>query len=442
MAGHLIRGARLLTLDGDDRGLETGDVLIEGNHIADIGPSVPAGDAEVIDGRDLIAMPGLVDTHRHCWGSMLRGGACYGNLGDYFGKVVFTYGAAFTPSDNYTSVRLGMAETVSGGITAIHAWEHNLHTPEHARATLQALRESGMRGRFSYGPSADPEDPRSFAQGSETIDFEDVLRFRDEEFSGPGRFDLGIAARGVEFSQEDVWKREFAFAREHGLPITAHSMMTPHDIEQHRSVQVYRDHDALGPDLQLVHCIRVNEEEIGWLADSGTHVSISILSNLRCGMGLPPVLAMTRAGVAVALSLDTMAAGDNADMFATMRITMGIERAKADDGAAYQPIEVLGQATAAGARYLGLHNDLGVLRKGALADVILLRATDLNMAPLNVTDGQVVLCAQPSNVDTVFIDGQLRKRNGELLGIDTAAIVRDATAAVAGLRERVGVPLT
>ena len=168
---------------------------------------MPAGDAEVIDGRDLIAMPGLVDTHRHCWGSMLRGGACYGDLGDYFGKVVFTYGAAFTPSDNYTSVRLGMAETVFGGITAIHAWEHNLQTPEHARATLQALRESGMRGRFSYGPSADPEDPRSFAQGSETIDFEDVLRFRDEEFSGPGLFDLGIAARGVEFSQEDVWKR-------------------------------------------------------------------------------------------------------------------------------------------------------------------------------------------------------------------------------------------
>ena len=111
-------------------------------------------------------MPGLVDTHRHCWGSMLRGGACYGNLGDYFGKVVFTYGAAFTPSDNYTSVRLGMAETVSGGITAIHAWEHNLHTPEHARATLQALRESGMRGRFSYGPSARTEDPRSFARAA------------------------------------------------------------------------------------------------------------------------------------------------------------------------------------------------------------------------------------------------------------------------------------
>jgi 5-methylthioadenosine/S-adenosylhomocysteine deaminase len=439
MGSFLVRGAHLLTLDGDDRGLHTGDLLIDGDRIAGIGPSLPAGGAEVIDGAGMVAMPGMIDTHRHCWGSMLRGGACYGNLGDYFGKVVFAYGAAFTPEDNYTSVRLGMAESVAGGVTAIHAWEHNLQTPEHARATLQALRESGMRGRFSYGPSADPQDGRSFAQGTETIDFDEVLRFRDEEIAGGGRFDLGIAARGVEFSREEVWTREFAFAREHGLPITAHAMMTPHDIEQHRSVAVYRERDALGPDLQLVHCIRVDEEEIGWLADSGTHVSISILSNLRCGMGLPPVLAMTRAGVAVALSLDTMAAGDNADMFATMRITLGIERAKADDGAAFQPVEVLHQATTAGARYLGMGDRLGVLREGALADVVLLRATDLNMAPLNVTDGQVVLCAQPSNVDTVLIDGELRKRHGELVGVDTAALVRDATAAVAALRDRVGV---
>src|SRR3954466_14038717 len=442
MGSYLVREAHLLTLDGGGSGLETGDILIEGRHIADIGRSVSAEGAEVIDGRGMIAMPGLIDTHRHCWGSILRGGACYGNLGDYFAKNVFTYGAAFSPEDNYTSIRFGMAEAVDSGITAVHAWEHNIQTPQHARASLQALRESGMRGRFSYGPSADPQSPRSFVQGSDTIDLDDILRLRDEEFSAPGRFDLGIAARGVEFSQEPVWKREFAFAREHGLPITSHSMMTPHDIEHHRSVRVYRDNDALGPDLQLVHCIRVDEEEIAWLAQTGTHVSISIMSNLRCGMGLPPVLAMTRAGVAVSLSLDTMAAGDNADMFATMRITMGIERAKADDGSAYQPIEVLGQGTAAGARYLGLHNGLGVLRKGALADVILLRATDLNMAPLNVTDGQVVLCAHPSNVDTVFIDGELRKRGGELVGIDTAAIVRDATTAVAGLRERVGVPFT
>ncbi|MBV8992061.1 MAG: amidohydrolase family protein, partial [Solirubrobacterales bacterium] len=306
MGTYLIRGAHLLMLDGGNGELVVGDVRIEGRHISAIGSALSSEGAEVIDATGMIAMPGLVDTHRHCWGSILRGGACYGDLAAYFATNVFTYGAAFTPEDNYTSIRFGMAEAVDSGITAVHAWEHNIQTPQHARASLQALRESGMRGRFSYGPSADPESPRSFAVGTETIDFEDVLRLRDEELSRPGRFDLGVAARGVEFSREVVWKAEFAFAREHILPITAHSMMTAHDVEERRAVQIYHENDALGPDLQLVHCIRVNEEEIGWLAASGTHVSISILSNLRCGMGLPPVLAMTRAGVAVALSMDTM----------------------------------------------------------------------------------------------------------------------------------------
>ena len=144
-------------------------------------------------------------------------------------------------------------------------------------------------------------------------------------------------------------------------------------------------------------------------------------------------------GVPVCLSLDTMAASDNSDMFNAMRITMGIERARADDGKVYQPQQVLRQATSEAAAILGLEQ-VGQLREGWRADVILLRADDLNMAPLNVLDGQVVLAAQPSNVDTVFIDGMPRKRHGEMIGVDTRALVRDATRAVEALKERVGVP--
>jgi 5-methylthioadenosine/S-adenosylhomocysteine deaminase len=441
MSAYLVRDAYLLTMDGDDTGLRVGDVRIEGERIAGVGPGLEADGAEVIDGRGMIAMPGFVDTHRHMWAAMLRGGACYGDLGDYFGTVVFTYGAAFTPEDTYRSVRFGLAESVDAGITTIHAWEHNIQTPAHARASLQALRESGMRGRFSYGSSSDVTAGSSFVKGDETLDFEDILELRDEEFATPGRLDLGIAARGHEFSQPEIWQREFAWAREHGLPITCHSMMTPHDLENGRAISIYHEHGVLGPDLLLVHCIRADEDEIGRLAESGTPVSISILSNLRCGMGLPPTLALTRAGVDVTLSLDTMAAADTADFFNVMRVTMGIERARADDGKAYQPREVLRQATVDGARVLGLGEVTGALRPGLAADVILIRATDLNMAPLNVLDGQVVLAAQPANVDTVFIDGVVRKRHGDLVGLDRAALVDDVTAAVADLKDRVGTPL-
>jgi 5-methylthioadenosine/S-adenosylhomocysteine deaminase len=443
MTRYLIRGAYLLTMEGDaTETLAVGDVAIDGDRIAGVGTGLDGADAEVIDGRGMIAMPGLVDTHRHMWAAMLRGGACYGTLADYFGTVVFTYGAAFTPDDTYRSVRFGLAESVDGGITTIHAWEHNIQTPDHARAALQALRESGMRGRFSYGSSSDPTAGSSFAKGDETLDLDDILRLRDEEFADPaGRLHLGIAARGHEFSREHIWKQEFAWAREHGLPITAHCMMTEHDLENGRAVGIYEREGALGPDLLLVHCIRVDEDEIGYLARTRTPVSISILSNLRCGMGLPPVLSMMRGGVEVSLSLDTMAAADCADMFNAMRITMGIERAKAADGSVYQPREALAQATTKAAAALGLGDVTGALRPGLKADLVLLRATDLNMAPLNVLDGQVVLSAQPQNVDTVLIDGVLRKRHGDLIGLDRRALVEDVTEAMKELNARVGAPL-
>jgi cytosine/adenosine deaminase-related metal-dependent hydrolase len=170
----LIRGAYVLTMDEELGTIHDGDVRIEGDRITAVGRELAADGAEVIDGTDCIVLPGFVDTHRHMWGAMLRGCACYGDLGTYFHDVVFTYGANYTPDDTYASSRFGLAEAVDAGITTLHAWEHNLQTRGHAEAAIAALRESGLRGRFSYGFSSDPNAGSSFAQGSETLDLEHV----------------------------------------------------------------------------------------------------------------------------------------------------------------------------------------------------------------------------------------------------------------------------
>jgi 5-methylthioadenosine/S-adenosylhomocysteine deaminase len=444
MSKTLIAGAVVLTMDENLGTLADGDVLIDGARIEAVGHHLPrAQGVEIVDGRGRIVMPGLVDTHRHMWAAMLRGCACYGDLGTYFHDVVFTYGANFTPQDTYTSVRFGLAEAIDSGITTMHAWEHNIQTPEHADAALSALEDSGMRGRFSYGPSSDPEAGSSFAQGTETIDLEDVLRLRRERFGEEhGLLHLGIACRGVDFSQQEIWQREFAFAREHGLPITTHTMMTAHDVERIRPITVYEELDALGPDVLLVHAIHTNERERSYLAKTGTPVSLSILSELRVGMGLPPIVEMLEAGVPLCLSVDTMAASDNSDMFAVLRVTLGVARGVHQDAKVYQPDQVLRHGTIEGAAALGLANVTGSLTAGKRADVITLRADDLNLAPINVADGQVVLAAQPRNVEHVWIDGILRKRDGELVGVDAAALVSEAKQAVAGLSDRLGRPLT
>jgi 5-methylthioadenosine/S-adenosylhomocysteine deaminase len=444
MGRTLIADALVLTMDDELGTLPRADVLIEDRRIAAVGPDLQRhSNVDVIDGRDRIVMPGFVDTHRHMWAAMLRGCACYGDLGTYFHDVVFTYGANFTPDDTYASVRFGLAEAVDSGITTMHAWEHNIQTPAHADAALQALSESGMRGRFSYGPSSDPEAGSSFAQGTETIDLDDVLRLRRERFAtDDGLLHLGIACRGVDYSQPEIWQREFAFAREHGLPITTHTMMTAHDVERVRAISVYEEHEALGSDVLLVHAIHTNEAERAYLARTSTPVSLSILSELRTGMGIPPIVEMMQAGVPLCLSVDTMAASDNSDYFAVLRATLLVPRGQHGDATVYQPDQVLRHGTLDGARALGIGERTGSLTPGKRADVIVLRATDLNLAPINVADGQVVLAAQPRNVEHVWIDGVQRKRDGELVDVDADALVANARAAVAGLSERIGKPLT
>lgn len=442
MGKTLIQGAFVLTLDEGLGSLPRGDVLIDGDRIAAVGVDLSADGAEVIDGEDRIVLPGFADTHRHMWAAMLRGCACYGDLGTYFQDVVFTYGANFTPDDTYTSIRLGLAEAIDSGITTLHAWEHNLQTREHADAAITALEESGLRGRFSYGPSSDPDAGSSFAQGTETIDLDHVLELKKTRFAGDGRLHLGIACRGAEYSQPEVWQAEYAFAREQGLPFTTHTMMTGHDVERVRAISVYAEHSVLGPDHLLIHAIHANDDEIHALADTATPVSVSIFSELRTGMGIPRVVEMLRAGVNVNLSLDTMAASDNSDMFATMRAQMCIERGRYEDATVYQPGTVLRQATLDGARALGLAEVTGSLAPGKKADLIMLRADDLNLGPLNVADGQIVLAGQPRNVDTVWIDGVIRKHKGELVDFDVPTAMKAAREAVAGLSERIGKPVS
>jgi cytosine/adenosine deaminase-related metal-dependent hydrolase len=265
----LIRGACVLTMDDELGTIPDGDVLFEGDRIAAVGRALAATGAEVIDGTDCIVMPGFVDTHRHMWGAMLRGCACYGDLGTYFQNVVFTYGANYTPEDTYVSVRFGLAEAIDAGITTLHAWEHNLQTRQHAEAAIAALRASGLRGRFSYGFSSDPNAGSSFAQGSETLDLEHVLALKSGEFARSGDLlDLGIACRGAEYSQPAIWQREYAWAREQGLPFTTHTMMTRSDVARVRAVSAYRQHGFLGPDHLLVHAVHLNEQEITALVSS------------------------------------------------------------------------------------------------------------------------------------------------------------------------------
>ena len=156
-------------------------------------------------------------------------------------------------------------------------------------------------------------------------------------------------------------------------------------------------------------------------------MSLSILSELRVGMGIPPIVEMMEAGVPLCLSVDTMAASDNSDFFAVLRDPRGARaRPVTRTRSSTSPTRSCATARSTAPAPSGLGDVAGSLTPGKRADVIVLRGADLNLAPLNVPDGQVVLAAQPRNVEHVWIDGVARKRDGELVGVDPARLVADA----------------
>jgi Amidohydrolase family len=164
----VIRSADVLTMD-PALGDVDGDVHVSNGEIVAVGRDLGAASAEVIDARKMIALPGLIDTHNHIWNSTCRNVVMEGPERGYF-RTVATLGKQYTPEDTYRGVRLGCAEMIYSGVTTVNDWSHNIRSPEHARADIRALKDTGIRARFSYGTyqGGPPQD--------QTMDLADLER--------------------------------------------------------------------------------------------------------------------------------------------------------------------------------------------------------------------------------------------------------------------------
>jgi 5-methylthioadenosine/S-adenosylhomocysteine deaminase len=436
-AGYVFRGGRVVTMEDTADDVLEADVYVRNGTIVAIGAAIAAPGAEVIDARGMIVMPGFVDTHWHLWNTVLRNMQHPGL--EYFAiKAAFV--EHFTPEYSYRSDRLALLEAINAGITTVNNFAHNVRSPAHADQELRAMAESGIRGRFSYG-WRDPS-PRG-----QTEDLEDIRRVKRQWFENPlrfhGRVHLGMAVRGPKYADDDVVAEEFHFARELGLPTCLHTGATKRP-GQSQSVAALYAAGYLEPSTILLHWIGQNDADADAAVKSGASLSLSPTSDLRTShdSSFHDALLMFREKhVNMCLSIDSaLLAG--VSMFEQMAVTWytGVpwydtptERFSSVDFRT-----VLEMATINGAKALGLANEIGSLAPTKRADIILVRTTDINMAPLGNVYAALARVATVANVDTVMIDGRLLKRRGRIVGVDVNAILEDAEAALHDLRIRAG----
>ncbi|WP_432259789.1 amidohydrolase family protein [Cupriavidus sp. TMH.W2] len=428
MKRTLIRNANVITVDPAIGNLDKGDVLIEGARIAAVGTGLQAADAEIIDGTGTIVMPGMVDTHRHVWQTTLRNIAADWTLDQYFAGVRGQLGEHFRAGDIYTANLAGACEALNAGITTVLDWSHNMNTPAHTDGAVQGLRDSGGRFVMCYGNSNAEWLPVSDLPTSR-----DAYRVKKEHFSrADDLVQMGMALRGPQYASEKVTIDDWALARDLGALISVH--VGDGAWGKNRPVAWLAQNGLLGEDVVCVHCNSLADDEFRIMADHGAWASMTPDIELQMGHGWPATRRLLDVGLAPTLGVDIVTS-NSGHLFQVMRTVLLVERAWAHHHADHAgetvqrlPIDtadVLAFATINGARALGLADRIGSLTPGKDADIAMLRADNLEMAPLNNAVGAVVLAGHPGLVDSVWVAGKAVKRHGKLVNVDVARLIGD-----------------
>jgi cytosine/adenosine deaminase-related metal-dependent hydrolase len=414
----LIRGGHVLSMDSAVGNFAKGDVLIEGAKILAIGANLDAGDAAVIDAAGHVVMPGFIDTHHHQFETALRAilaDAILVNDGrpestaNYYEWMLQKFSVLYRPEDVYISELFGSISQIDAGVTTVMDVSQIHHSPEHSDAAISALRDAGRRAVFGY-----------FEGWGERAQYPaDARRIKAQHFASDDQ--LLTMVMGAEIylpGYETAW----ATGRELNIPLAMHIVGT---FGMAPTFDALAEAGQFGPDCIFIHMTGMSDMAWKKAADAGAHVSLSVPIEMQMRHGVPPIQKCLNLGMLPSLSSDVECTM-TADPFTQMRSTITLQRMFANDlalnGQDYpklmSALDAIEMATMGGAKGLKLDHKTGSLTPGKEADIVLLDANALNVAPLNHVPGAVVTLMERSNVSTVICAGQVRKWQGAMLGHD------------------------
>jgi cytosine/adenosine deaminase-related metal-dependent hydrolase len=446
----LIRGARTLLPGADAHQPPRADVLIVGDRIAAIRqegdpPLDMPLNTEAIEGRDRLLIPGLVSAHYHSYDTLLKGA---------FEDMPFDVWAlhsqpAYWGSRSRAELRartlLGALECLRHGITTIQ--DMNSLVPQDEETLdiiLAAYAEVGIRVVFSIAvrdlPDLDiapflPDMPPEVAAlitgkpGDPAADLAFVAAQIARIRPLPARLHWALSPSGPQRSSTALLEGIAALSESHDLPVFTHVYETRAQLAKARRVygadggSMVRHMQRVGlltPRTTLAHAVYIAPEEITLLAESGAGVVHNPLANLKLKNGVAPMARLRAEGVPVALGCDNSSCSDCQTMFQAMKMFCLLAAGNDPNPAGVLAADALAAATTGGARAVGLADQIGAIKVGMKADLVLLDLDDLAFQPLNSATRQLVFSETGRGVRTVIVDGRVVVREGRVTTLDEA----------------------
>ncbi len=416
--GIVLKNILAIVPEGENDVIRETDIFIEGNRIAAIG-DMPEGFQEdkVIDGKDKLAIPGLVNCHTHSYMSFMRNIADDLSFMDWlFGKID-PIEQQMTDEDTYWGACLAIIEMMKSGTTCFNDMQMNIHQ------TTRAVKESGMRAVVSRGLVGSGNDEAGQVRLKQAYEERDAFQDCD-------RLSFMLAPHAPYTCDEGFMRIVSEEAKKNHMRIHVHLSESESEIEQIKEkygctpIEMADRNGLFDVPAIAAHCVQITEADMDILKNKNVSVVTNPASNMKLGNGFAPVPEMLSKGINVCLGTDGAASNNSLNMFHEMSLLALIHKGVKRTPQCISAKENFRIATINGAKALGLDKEIGSLEAGKKADIVILDLNTPSLMPRNNLIAGLSYSANGSEVETVIIDGRITMEKRRILTLDEELVYK------------------
>lgn len=424
MGTILIRGGWVLPLSDGGKPLQDGMVKIIDNKIAVVGPwrepVKETGPYEMIDARDRLVMPGMINTHTHAAMVLLRGVADDLPLMTWLKERIWPLEEKLTPEHIYWGTRLAVNEMLLSGTTTFADMYFFLE--EEARA----VEETGIRAVLSRGLiGLDDQAEKNLEEA--------VVQAREWRGRAGNRITVMLGPHAPYTCPPAFLKEVVAAAKQYQLGIHIHLAETADELVEigkeygKRPVAYLADQGLFTRPVLAAHAVWLDDGEISYLARQKIGVAHNPSSNMKLASGIAPVPKLLEAKIPVGLGTDGAAGNNRLDLFTETRTAALLHKVNTKDPTVIPAETALKMATIYGARALGLGDVTGSLEPGKSADLIMIDLNKSHLVPHHNPVSLVVYAARGGDVSEVMVNGEWLVREGRIVRWEEKEVMNEAS---------------
>lgn len=426
--GIILKDILAILPENNEDVIKKTSIYIEENKIVSIGKEPEKFQADkVIDGKDRLAIPGLINCHTHSYMSFMRNVADDLSFMDWLFGTIDPIEQKMTDEDTYWGANLAIIEMMKSGTTCFNDMQMNIHQ------TTRAVKESGMRAVICRGLVGNGNDEAGQIRLKQAYEEKDAAKDCDRL-----TFMLGPHAP---YTCDDAYMRIVSEeAKKNHMRIHVHLSESESEIQQIKEkygcspIEMADKNGLFDVPAVAAHCVQITENDMDILKKKNVSVVTNPASNMKLGNGFAPVPAMLEKGINVCLGTDGAASNNSLNMFHELNLLALIHKGVKKTPECISAKEGFRIATINGAKALGLEKETGSLEEGKKADIVVLNLNTPSLTPRNNLIAGLSYSANGSEVETVIIDGKITMENRKILTVDEELVYQKVNEIIKRLK--------